>query len=262
MNGLHAFFGIGAFLSPLIVESVRLATGDIYWVYWSFAIIAFPIAFFFWNLPSPAARLVPEKHRNAAFPLIPVLIMTMCFILYVGAEAGYGNWIYTYTFKLGLGTESQANFITSAFWGFFTLGRLFGIWVSTRLKPLTILTLDFAGCLASLGLVLLFRDSVTILWIGTILVGISLASIFPTFLTLAEERMHVTGAITGWFLVGAGAGGMFLPWMIGQAFVRIGGGAMMGMIFVNAIINILILFLFTRVSAKPTSVSEAPVAAS
>ena len=65
------------------------------------------------------------------------------------------------------------------------------------------------------------------LWIGTILFGLSQASIFPTYLTLAEERIHVTGAIAGWFLVGAGLGGMTLPWLIGQAFVQIGAGAMM-----------------------------------
>jgi fucose permease len=94
------------------------------------------------------------------------------------------------------------------------------------------------------------------LWIGTVLVGLAQASIFPTFLTLAEERMHVTGTITGWFLVGAGMGGMVLPWLIGQAFVRIGAGAMMGLIFVNMILNGLMLFVFTKVSATQKSLAE------
>ena len=71
---------------------------------------------------------------------------------------------------------------------------------STRARSLTILTVDFIGCLASVGLILLFQESATVLWIGSILLGVSLASIFPTFLTLAEERMHVTGSMTGWFL--------------------------------------------------------------
>ena len=33
MNGLHAFFGVGAFVAPLIVAQVLSMTGDIYWVY-------------------------------------------------------------------------------------------------------------------------------------------------------------------------------------------------------------------------------------
>jgi MFS transporter, FHS family, Na+ dependent glucose transporter 1 len=256
MNGLHAFFGVGSFIAPLIVAQVIAVTNDINWVYWFFAVAAFPIAIWIWNLPSPAARSVPAHHENAPFPVIPVLVMVLCFILYVGSEAGYGQWIYTYAFKLNFGTEVTAAYLTSAFWGSFTLGRLLGIWVSMRAKSLTILTLDFAGCVLSLALILLFQQSATLLWIGTILFGISQASIFPTFLTLAEERMHITGTITGWFLVGAGLGGMILPWLVGQAFVRIGASAMMGIIFANIVLNVLMLFAFTKVSAKPESVAE------
>jgi FHS family Na+ dependent glucose MFS transporter 1 len=260
MNGLHAFFGVGAFIAPLIVARVLSLTGDIYWVYWIFAMAAFPLGLWIWNLPSPAARLVPAQHRSAGFPILPVLVMVLCFVLYVGGEAGYGSWIYTYAFTLNFETEVTAAYLTSAFWGSFTLGRLFGIWVSTRMKPLTILYLDFAGCILSVGLVILFPQSTLLLWLGTILFGISQASIFPTFLTLAEERIHVTGTVAGLFLVGAGAGGMILPWLIGQAFVQVGAGAMMTMIFVGIIINVLMLFFFTKVSLKPESVA-APTAA-
>lgn len=256
MNGLHAFFGVGSFIAPLIVAQVIAVTDDINWVYWFFAVAAFPIAIWIWNLPSPTARTVPTHHENAAFPLLPVLIMVICFVLYVGGEAGYGAWIYTYAFTLKFGTEVTAALFTSAFWGSFTLGRVLGIWVSMRARPITILVLDFAGCIISLGLILFSMESATLLWVGTILFGISQASIFPTFLTLAEERMHITGTITGWFLVGAGMGGMILPWLIGQAFVQIGAGAMIGIIFANIILNVLMLFVFTKVSATQQSTAE------
>jgi FHS family Na+ dependent glucose MFS transporter 1 len=236
MNGLHAFFGVGSFISPLIIATVLSATGDIYWVYWLFGILTVPIALWIWTLPSPQSRAVPARH--------------------VGGEAGYGAWIYTYAFKLGFGTEVTAAYLTSAFWGSFTVGRLLGIWISTRLKPLTILALDFAGCLVSLILILLFRESALGLWTGTVLFGLSQASIFPTFLTLAEERMHITGAIAGLFLVGAGLGGMTLPWMIGQAFARVGASAMMVLVLISIVFNVAMLFVFTRVSAKPASLPE------
>src|SRR5215216_1131672 len=147
MNGLHAFFGLGAFIAPLIVARVISSTGDIYWVYWFFSIVAFPIAAWIWNLPSPASRAVPAHHENTRFPFLPVLIMVLCFALYVGSEVGYGAWIYTYAVKLNFGTEVTAAYLTAAFWGSFTLARLFGVWVSTRAKPITILIMDFAGCL-------------------------------------------------------------------------------------------------------------------
>lgn len=255
MNGLHAFFGVGAFISPLIVAQVLSLTGDIYWVYWLFAVICFPLAIWIWTLPSPSSRVVPAHHESAPFPVLPVLIMVLCFVLYVGGEAGYGAWIYTYSFTLNFGTEVTAAYLTSAFWGSFTLGRLFGIWFSTRARPITILILDFAGCLLSVGLILFFPQSRLVLWLGTILFGISQASIFPTFLTLAEEHMHVTGTIAGLFLVGAGVGGMILPWLIGQAFTQVGPGAMMAMIFVGVVLNLLMLILFARVSLKPSPVT-------
>lgn len=252
MNGLHAFFGIGAFIAPLIMARVLAATGEIYWVYWSFAITALPIALFTWTLPSPQPRAVPEHHQDAPFPILPVAIMVTCFAVYVGMEVGYGNWIYAYAFKRGMGTEITANYLTSAFWGFFTLGRLLGIYISTRLKPLSILLIDFIGCILSVGLILLFRDSVAILWGGTILLGLSLASIFPTLLSLAEERIHITGTITGLFLVGGSLGSMAIPPGIGQAFERIGPNAMVWIVFVSILLNLGFILWFSRLRSTET----------
>lgn len=256
MNGLHAFFGVGAFGVPLIAARVLAATGDIHWVYWTFSIAATPLAFFLWRLPSPQARPVPENHRNSAFPILPVAIMVVCFILYVGAEIGYGDWVYTYAVKRGFETEVTANFLASAFWGSFTLGRIFGIWVSTRLRPILILYLDLAGCILSMALISLFRDSTAVLWVGSILLGISLASIFPTFITLSEERMHVTGTITGWFLAGASLGGMTIPVLIGQAFDWLGPTSMITIVFVTILLNLVSLVLFTKVSVKAPVTSD------
>ena len=250
MNGLHAFFGVGAFGVPLIAARVLAATGDIHWVYWVFSITAIPLAFFLWKLPSPQARPVPESYRNSTFPILPVAIMVVCFILYVGAEVGYGDWVYTYAVKRGFETEVTGNFLASAFWGSFTLGRIFGIWVSTRLRPLLILYLDFAGCVLSMALISLFRDSTAVLWVGSVLLGVSLASIFPTFITLSEERMHVTGSITGWFLAGASLGGMTIPVLIGQAFDWLGPTSMIAIVFATIVLNLLSLVLFARVSVK------------
>lgn len=255
INGLHAFFGVGAFGAPLIVARVLETTGDIHWVYWIFSIAAFPIAFLIWRLPSPHARAVPEEHKDAAFPILPVTVMVLCFVLYVGAEIGFGNWIYAYAFKLGLETEITANYLTSAFWGVFTVGRLFGIWISTRLRPLTILYLDLAGCILSVGLIVLFRDSGTFLWAGTILLGLSCASIFPTFITLSEEQMHVTGAITGWFLVGGSIGGMVIPVLIGQAFDRLGPVSMPSIVMTTILLNLLALLIFVRLSKSPARIA-------
>ncbi len=70
MNGLHFFFGVGAFVAPILVAQVTRLSGDIHWVFWSFAIINLPIALWIWRLPSPAARpegiarLIGRKPRH------------------------------------------------------------------------------------------------------------------------------------------------------------------------------------------------------
>ncbi len=262
MNGLHAFFGVGAFIAPLIMARVLAVTGDIHWVYWSFALLALPILAMLWSLPSPLARAVPEEHQDAPFPILPVTIMVICFTIYVGMEIGYGNWIYAYAFKRGMGTEITANYLTSAFWGFFTLGRLIGIWISTRLRPLSILYLDFAGCIISLGLILLFRESTSILWAGTVLLGLSFASIFPTLLALAEERIHITGTITGWFLVGGSIGGMTIPVGIGIAFEKIGPTTMLDIVSLSTLLNLGFIILFTRLRLNPGGAGDKSLAES
>ena len=218
LNGLHFFFGVGSLAAPLMLAQVLLKTSDIHWLFWIFTILCMPIAVWFWFLAEPEHAVTKEERSNSSFLVIPVILVLILFILYVGLELGFGNWIYTYALTLNLETTITAAYLTSAFWGSFTFGRLLGVWVSTRLRPVTILFMDIIGCAISAIVIMLWRDSNTALWIGTFGLGISMASMFPTFILLAGERIQITGTITGWFLVGSGAGSMFLPWLIGQIF--------------------------------------------
>jgi len=257
LNGLHFFFGVGSLLAPLLLAQVLLKTNDIHWTFWTFAIIALPIAVWFWFLEEPKHAVSKEERSNASFPVLPVVLVSILFILYVGLELGFGNWIYTYAITLNLETEITAAYLTSAFWGAFTLGRLIGIWVSTKLRPSTILFVDIFGCAISTMIIMLWKDSSTALWVGTVGLGLAMASMFPTFILLAGERMQITGTITGWFLVGSGAGSMFLPWFIGQIFAYTGAQAMAIILLVDIILTVVVLamFMFGQKSAVTRSVS-------
>jgi len=82
--------------------------------------------------------------------------------------------------------------------------------------------------------------------VGTIGAGISVASIFPVTLALAQRRVAITASVTGWFFAGAGAGGMFLPWLIGQLFESVGPQvAMYGMV-VDILVALAVLALLVR----------------
>ena len=251
MNGLHFFFGVGSLIAPLLFAQVLLMTGDIQWLYWSFAILSLPLIIWLWPLQEPKHGGRTEEATNTFFPVFPVLVMAILFFLYVGLELGFGNWVYTYALTLNLETEISAARLSAAFCGAFTFGRLLGVWVSTRLHSKTILFMDIIGCAISIAIIILWKDSNTALWTGTIGLGISMASVFPTLIMLAGERMHITGTITGWFLVGSGAGSMLLPWLIGQVFVFTGPQAMTTVLLITLVSFILTLILFINLKIKP-----------
>ena len=245
MNGLHFFFGVGALLAPTIFAQVMLLTGHINWAFWIFALIALPVGLYVMRLPSPVVPAAPRDESAAPVRRSLVTLFVFFFFVYVCAEAGYGNWIYTYAVTLNLSSRTMAAYLTSAFWGSFTLGRLLGVPIATRFKPQVMLYTDMVGCLVSLGVILLWPGSAVALWVGTLGLGFSMASIFPSAMVLAGQRMHLTGGITGLYLMGAGAGGMFLPWFIGQMFERIGPGVTMDILLVVVIVNLGSLVLLT-----------------
>lgn len=252
LNGLHFFFGVGSLIAPLLVGQILPRTGDILWVYLVFSILCLPTAAWVWFLPDPPKQAHKKETTTAIFPLAPVTLMVVMFLFYVGLELGFGNWIYTYTVTLGLGDITAAANLNGAFWGAFTLGRLLGVWISTRLRSQTILFMDIFGCAIGIAIIMLWKDSSVILWAGTILLGLSMASVFPTFILLAGERMRITGAITGWFLVGSGAGGMLLPWLLGQIFARIGPEAMTTVLLIDLIGMLLFLLFFLAGKSEPS----------
>ncbi len=150
---------------------------------------------------------------------------------------------------LGLSGEALAAYLTSAFWGALTVGRLLAIPIAARFRPYQILLVNLLGCLISVTVIILWPGTLTAVWLGAIGLGLSMASIFPTMLTFAEGRMEITGRVTGRFFVGASLGGMFLPWIIGQLFEFIGPRSMIYAIFIDlvlAVVIFLIIFGSTR----------------
>ena len=61
MNGLHLFFGLGTFLSPLIVAQVLLMTGNFSWAYWIIALVYVPVAIYTLRLPSPRPQRATDE---------------------------------------------------------------------------------------------------------------------------------------------------------------------------------------------------------
>jgi FHS family Na+ dependent glucose MFS transporter 1 len=267
MNGLHFFFGVGAFVSPILVAQAMRMSGDITWAYWMMALLVVPMAVWLLRLSSPAAPATVTENpaalhstaqasrRVASYERTVVALTALLFLLSVAAEFAFGGWIFTYAVRLDLASETTAAYLTAAYWGALTFGRLVGIPIAARFRPRTILLVDLLGCLASLGVLLLWPGSVAATWLGTLGMGFFMASIFPTSITLAERRVTITGRITSWFLIGASIGSMSLPWLVGQFIEPLGPRSAMALIIVDLAAAVGVLAVLIWFSTRRGSLS-------
>lgn len=256
MNGLHLFYGFGALITPIIIAQTVLASGDINWAYWGLSLLVLPAVIWLLRLPSPAVRKVEVVRGQESFPLRIVLLITLYYFLIVGGEGSFSGWLFTYARAQNLANETVAAYLTSVFWALFTLGRILSIPLSARYHPRSILMVDLIGCSASLGVILLGQRSFTITLLGAAGMGLFAASIFPTMLTFAQRQFTITGRINGWFFAGASAGGMFIPWLIGQFFEPVGPWTSMVIILVCITLALLVLLMIGKGQGKETRKSR------
>ncbi|MBN2393143.1 MAG: MFS transporter [Anaerolineae bacterium] len=253
MNALHFFFGVGAFLSPVVIARALAAGAGVTWAYWILALLIVPVAVAVLRLPSPSSSADADSTPGASpvagtrrTSALLVVLIALFFFLYVGSETSFGGWIATYAKAAGLGDAATAAYLTSVFWGALTLGRLLSIPLAARLRPRTLLFGDLIGCLLSVLIVIAWPDAPAVLWIGTFGAGFSMASLFPTMISFAGRHMTTTGKTTAWFFVGASSGGMLIPWLIGQWFESTGPRVTVFMILASLLLNLAMFGLIIR----------------
>lgn len=227
MNGLHFFFGVGAFLSPVIFAQAILLSGGIRWGYYLLALPVLPVAVYTYLQASPAQ---PGQAKEGARPSQRgslVLAISLFFTLAVGLETAFSGWVYTYARQLNLGDTVTAAYLTAAFWAALTIGRLVGIPLSLRFPVSRLILVDVLGCSLSLVVILAWPGTRSALWLGTLGLGASIASIFPNSLSFASQHITITGKVTSLFFVGTSLGGMLVPWLVGQLIEPLGAASVM-----------------------------------
>ena len=254
MNGLHAFYGIGTTTAPLIVAAVISNTGSLNSIYWVSSILFLPVALLIFFSPSPShihsRRLAEER------PAVPVLVIliTVIFFAFTGAELGFGGWIYTFTTSQEYGNPTLAASINAAFWASLTVGRVISIPLAVKFKPQKILWVNFCGVIVSMLVIIFFSSSEGLLWLGTIGTGLFMASTFPSLLNDAQSRMHMSGKITSIFFVGSSLGSMVLPWLMGQLIAPFGATAAMIVVLCSILVAAGTFYILNIVQrSTPTS---------
>jgi MFS transporter, FHS family, Na+ dependent glucose transporter 1 len=256
MNGLHFCFGLGAFIAPVVVAQALLHSERIDPAYRVLALLMLPAAAWLFRLPSPKpaanqAGAVDEAGNVFRPPENwMVFLFGLLFMLYVGAEVSYGGWVFSYAVARQIGDPATAAYLTSAFWGALTFGRLMAIPLSARWRPRTLLLVAVGGCLASAVLLLAAAGQPPGLWAGSLGLGLFMAPVFPTLLVRAERRMTITGRVTSWFYVGASLGAMTLPSLIGQLFEGTGPQVLLWFVMAAMTAELIMLLVVLRLTER------------
>lgn len=241
VNALHFFFGLGAFLSPLLL-GLMLSAGAAYSdVYTLLALFDISVgAAVLVRLSAPQAPQMGHREAGATGThssyLAPIVVAAMLFLFfYVSAELTFGGWVYTYAVTLGLADPARAAYLTSLFWLAFTLGRLISIPVAVRISSAHVLVAALIGCTAFLGLLVVFPASPGVLWLAVAGVGFSMAPMWPSGYNLAVQSIHLTARLGAVIMLGDSIGGMVLPGLTGLFMERAGAAAMTKLVLASMV---------------------------
>ena len=195
----------------------------------------------------------PKTKQGSLMYRVTILSLFSVFLLlYVGLEVAYAGYIFTYgyTSNVAMSKDSSA-FLTSGFWGSFALARLAAVPISRYLRPSKILFLDLMGCvLGSVVLISQIKDGdccaadSTKLWVGTVILGVSMASVLPAALSWVEYLLTVSGRTASVLVVASSCGEMLIPLAVGRTIGdTVGPCSLMACAFVISILTFVTFLL-------------------
>lgn len=218
MNWLHACYGIGATLGPLIMTSMLVSLGSWRAGYATVGALLLILTGLFiytrklWDIPGDTTDAVSEAEASVsmldALKHIGTWAHIALFFIYTGLEVTVGQWSFTVmTEARGMSKETAGMWVT-IFWASIAIGRLV-----------------FGFIIEWLGIDLLLRLSMLAAVIGTgwfaanlpfsapalALTGLGLASIYPCLMTRTPQRLgkaraaHAIGFQVSAAMVGAAA---------------------------------------------------------
>lgn len=261
LNWLHAFFGLGTTIGPLVVTAVLDAGLGWRWSYLAVGSAQLALALLFhrnrsrWGLAAELGSGPGASVRGAGIrdtlrrPIVWLGMLT--FFVYTGVEIATAQWCYSLlTLARGV-PETTAGLLVSLYWGSLMAGRvLFGI-VADRVP----LAATLRGCiLAALAGALLFwiEPSRPLSFAGLMTIGFFLAPIFASLISLTPGRVgaeHAASAI-GFQIASAALGGASVTALAGLAARSFGLEVIGAAITICAMVLLILYEAFMRAGAS------------
>jgi fucose permease len=229
LNRLHAFFGVGALLGPLLATWI-LGLASWRTVWFVLAATQIPLVIAVWATYSrdetavsePGAADEPEAKRSrgllaTALRERSVLLGALLLAVYVGLEISIGNWGFSYLVQARGEHRVLAGYTVSGYWLGLTLGRFLISPFASRIGA-SAANMAF-GCLAGVTIV------AALTWLlpgaasipGFVLMGFFLGPIFPTAMAMVPNLTpsRLVPTAIGVMNAGSVVGGSALPWLAG-----------------------------------------------
>jgi fucose permease len=228
-NWLHACFGLGTTIGPLLMDIV--ARMELGWQtgYLVSALLfgALALSFFvtakIWKQVSLVDETPPKGEIFQALRRPWVWLGIALFFVYTGIEGTAGQWSFTYLTRAQATPAEQARFWVGAYWGTFTVGRvLFGL-IANRFPADKLLRISMLCATVAAGL-LWWNPIPLVGYLALALLGLMLAPIYPLSITDTPRRVgrRLAPYATGFQVSSAGLGIALLPWLFGVTAARAG----------------------------------------
>ncbi len=257
LNYLHAFYGIGALLGPLVAAGLletRVGWNSTYYVWLGFsAVVLVGIGLIFKQPPKTDQADETKKEGNVlalALKLRVVWLAAFFLLSYVGTEVSLGSWSYSFLTEERHENALLSGWAVSGFWLGLTLGRLtlaqiFGRFGNTRL---------IQGCLVGVvvGVLLIWLVPIgAVSAFGLWLAGFSLGPIFPTTIALIPNLIpaRLVPSAIGFVASLGSLGAAFAPWLAGNLAESLGLWSLLPYVIVLTVLMLFVWWMLQRKAA-------------
>lgn len=232
VNWLHGCWGVGATIGPVVMTAAiathhgwRLGYGIVA------AMIAGLTLIFLATLPLWRAGDPPAIKASAAPPVGTLEALrhpivrahVVYFFAYTGIEAGAGAWLFTLLTESRGASVALAGGVVATYWASLTIGRFGFGQAAAKIGPSRVLRLGILG--AIVGILLVARPlPIAANVVGIALLGLSLAPLFPTTISLTPARVgsRLAARAVGLQIAAAGLGIAIVPALVGLAAGKLG----------------------------------------
>ncbi len=266
MQWLHASYGVGATMGPVIMTTAITLTGGWRPGYLLVGLLqlALMISFLFtismWEDPdkslAASQKTNPVNSHNATMRTTlrhpGVWWSIFIFFIYMGVEVSFGAWSYSLLTESREVATKLAGYWVGSFWGIFTVGRIFAGIYTSRIGRLKLITGSFLTALfASVILALDANNAASLAAI--IIIGLAIAPVLPALISGTADRVgpRLAANTIGIQIAAMGVGGATIPSICGVMAKRFSLEAIP--VFMIILIIILIFSNIYSVKAAKTA---------